>query len=262
MPMAYLRRLQVQTRFSTRFQDGAEQAYAANLITEKLYSQVDHEGHHFTLMKEIIDHEVSESALPRDQSQVREDQSGCLCPKRTTKGWKMLVEWKDGTTTWAFLKDLKESNPVEVAEYAVANNITTEPVFAWWVPYTICKRDRIIQKVKLKYWVWTHKYGIELPKLIAEAYRIDERTGTNFWAKAIAKKEMRNVMPAFEFTDDDKIRKGHSYLTVHGIFDIKMDLTRKFRLVADGHKTEVPKDSVYSSVVSRDSVDCSSCSPH
>jgi hypothetical protein len=114
-----------------RFQDGAEQAYAANLIAENLYSQVDQEGHHFTLMKEIIDHEVSESAaLPRDQSQVR-DQSGRLRPKRTTKGWKMLVEWKDGTTTWTFLKDLKESNPVEVAEYAVANNIATEPAFAW-----------------------------------------------------------------------------------------------------------------------------------
>ena len=238
--------------YVARFDDGAEQAYAANLIAENLYSQVDQEGHHFTLMKEIIDHEVSESALPRDQSQVR-GPSGRLRPKRTTKGWKMLVEWKDGTTTWAFLKDLKESNPVEVAEYAVANNIATEPAFAWWVPFTIRKRDRIIQKVKSKYWVRTHKYGIELPKSIAEAYRIDERTGTDFWAKAIAK-EMRNVMPAFEFTDDDKIPKGHSYLTVHGIFDIKMDLTRKFRLVADGHKTEIPKDSVYSSVVSRDSV--------
>ena len=84
-------------------------------------------------------------------------------------------------------------------------------------------------------------------------YHIDERTGTDFRAKAIAK-EMRNVMPSFEFTDDDKIPKDHSYLTVHGIFDIKMDLTRKFRLVADGHETVVPKDSVYSSVVSRDSV--------
>jgi hypothetical protein len=42
----------------------------------------------------------------------------------------MLVEWKDGTTIWAFLKDLKESNPVEVAEYAIANSIATEPAFA------------------------------------------------------------------------------------------------------------------------------------
>jgi hypothetical protein len=41
--------------------------------------------------------------------------------KRTTKGWELLVKWKDGTTTWIPLKDLKETNPVELAEYAIAN---------------------------------------------------------------------------------------------------------------------------------------------
>jgi Reverse transcriptase (RNA-dependent DNA polymerase) len=38
------------------------------------------------------------------------------------------------------------------------------------------------------------------------------------------------------------------------VFDIKVDLTRKARIVAGGHMTDVPKESVYSSVVSRDSV--------
>ena len=38
------------------------------------------------------------------------------------------------------------------------------------------------------------------------------------------------------------------------IFDVKTDLSRKARLVAGGHLTDPPKDSVYSSVVSRDSV--------
>jgi hypothetical protein len=32
-----------------------------------------------------------------------------------------LVEWKDGLATWVPLKDLKNSNPVEVAEYAAVN---------------------------------------------------------------------------------------------------------------------------------------------
>ena len=47
----------------------------------------------------------------------------------TTQGWDLLVEWHDGTTSWVPLKDLKESNPVEVAAYAVANKITDEPAF-------------------------------------------------------------------------------------------------------------------------------------
>ncbi len=37
-----------------------------------------------------------------------------------TRGGKLLVAWLDGSTDWIPLKDLKESNPVEVAEYAVA----------------------------------------------------------------------------------------------------------------------------------------------
>ena len=72
----------------------------------------------------------------------------------------MLVEWVDETTTWMDLKDVKEASPIELAEYAVANQIHDEPALAWWVPYCFRKRDRIISKVKTKYWKTTHKYGV------------------------------------------------------------------------------------------------------
>jgi len=238
--------------YVVEFDDGAQETYTANSIAENLYSQIDDEGRHFQLLKEIIDHEQTSAALKPDDAYYIH-RNGTRLPKRTTKGWKLLVEWKDGTSTWVPLKDLKDSNPVEAAEYAVNNKISKEPAFAWWVPFVIRKRDRIIGKVKSKYWKRTHKYGIELPKSVDEAYRIDERTGTDFWAKAIAK-EMKNVFPAFEFDDDDRIPVGHSLVRLHGIFDVKMDLTRKFRLVANGNETEDPAGSTYASVVSRDSV--------
>jgi hypothetical protein len=38
------------------------------------------------------------------------------------------------------------------------------------------------------------------------------------------------------------------------IFGVKMDLTRKARLVTGGHQTDPPKESTYSSVVSRNSI--------
>jgi hypothetical protein len=41
--------------------------------------------------------------------------------RKTTHGWHLRVLWKDGMTSWERLVDLKESNPVEVAEYAVAS---------------------------------------------------------------------------------------------------------------------------------------------
>ena len=59
--------------------------------------------------------------------------------KITTRGWKILVEWKDETLTWMDMKDVKEANPVELAEYALASGIDEEPAFKWWVPYTLKK---------------------------------------------------------------------------------------------------------------------------
>ncbi|KAI2511587.1 Reverse transcriptase (RNA-dependent DNA polymerase) [Fragilaria crotonensis] len=60
-------------------------------------------------------------------------------------------------------------------------------------------------------------------------------------------------MPAFEFIDDDAVPKFYKKIDCHMIFDVKMDLTRK-ALGAGGHQTDPPKESTYSSVVSRDSI--------
>jgi hypothetical protein len=74
------------------------------------------------------------------------------------------------------------------------------------------------------------------------------------WRKAI-EKEMRNVMVAFDVRDDGKVPIGFKEISCHLVFDIKSDtLAQKARFVAGGHQTDPPKDSTYSSVVSRDSV--------
>jgi hypothetical protein len=66
---------------------------------------------------------------------------------------------------------------------------------------------------------------------------------------------MKNILPAFKFYDDDTIPIGYKKITCHMIFDVKMvGLVRKARFVAGGHLTDPPVESVYSSVVTRDSV--------
>jgi hypothetical protein len=59
--------------------------------------------------------------------------------RKRTKGWNLCVEWKDGTTSWERLADLKESNPVEVDEYADAKSFIDTPVFMWWSPNLLKK---------------------------------------------------------------------------------------------------------------------------
>lgn len=248
--------------YEVTYPDGHTAELEYNIIAENLLSQVDSEGRHYQVLSEISDHQSDASAIKRKDGFIR-SKNGNLHAKKTTRGWKLEVEWKDGTVSWVPLKDLKHSNPVELAEYAVANNIDDEPAFKWWVHETLRKRDRIIMKVKAKYWRTTHKFGIEVPKSVDEAYEIDRKTGTDHWTKAIAK-EMKNVRVAFEKLDgvtesqmrSGKARPGFKYVGVHMVFDIKMDgqFTRKARLVADGHTTDAPSSITYSSVVSRDSV--------
>ena len=239
-------------QYEVEFPDGATDTFTANLIAENMYSQVDAEGHSYSILSEIVDHRSDGNALSKDDAYIS-TKTGKPKLRQTTRGWDLQVEWKDGTTSWIPLKDLKESNPVQVAEYAVTNKIAEEPAFAWWVRHVLRRRDRILKKVKSRYWSKTHKFGIECPKSVKDAMDIDRRTQTNFWRLAI-EKEMKNVMPAFEFRDDDKMPIGYKEIGCHMIFDVKMDLTRKSRLVSRGHKTDPPKDSTYASVVSRDSV--------
>jgi hypothetical protein len=85
------------------------------------------------------------------------------------------------------------------------------------------------------------------------ALEINTRTGTDFWRKAI-EKEIRNVFPTFDFVDDDKaVPPGYEFVETL-VFDMKMDLTRKARLVARGNMTEATKEQTFASVVSRDRV--------
>ena len=40
--------------------------------------------------------------------------------RQTTVEWSFLIHWGDGSKQWAYLKVLKESNPVQVGEYVIA----------------------------------------------------------------------------------------------------------------------------------------------
>ena len=52
--------------------------------------------------------------------------------------------WKDRSFLWIPLKDLKDSNLVEVVDNYKTRGVDGEPAFAWWVPFTLKKRDAII----------------------------------------------------------------------------------------------------------------------
>jgi hypothetical protein len=146
--------------YDVEFDDGTVKEYSANVIAENILSQVDSDGISKTMMEAVIDHKKNKSTAISKTDMYVVTKRGQRKLRKTTCGWKLLIKWKDETESWVPLKDLKESHPVEVAEYAKANSIADEPAFAWWVPYTLRKRDVIISVVKNRIRKTTHKYGI------------------------------------------------------------------------------------------------------
>jgi len=258
----YYNPIKDHSKYEVQFPDGTTDEIEANVIAESMITECDQDGRHYKLFREISDHRKDSTALNVAKGSFMTS-AGNPVSKKTTKGWHILVEWRDGSMSWHKMAEIKEAYPVQLAEYATANKIDHEPAFKWWVKSTLKRRQRMISKVKSKYWRSTHKFGIEIPKSVNDAYEIDRLTGTNHWTKAI-EKEMRNVRVAFEKIDGvdekkmrtGKVKPGYSFCSTHMIFDVKMDgsFTRKARLVADGHKTKPPTSMTYSSVVSRDSV--------
>ena len=235
------------------FPDGQIAEYGANTIAENMCGQCDVHGNQFILLDQIVDHRRKESAVSEADKYVYVNGRKQL--RKTTIGWDLCILWKDGSTSWQRLADVKESNPVELAEYAVTKGIDKEPAFEWWVPHTLKKRDRLIAAVNKRYHKRTHKFGVRVPKTVEEAKRIDADNGNMLWQDAMHK-EIDAVSVAFDLTPEgEKPPPTHQPIDCHLAFDVKMeDFRRKARLVAGGHTTETPATLTYASVVSRETV--------
>lgn len=239
--------------YDVRFPDGQVVEYSANVIAENLHNQVDDEGFTKTKLDCIVAHKTDDLAVHKDDMYIT-NRRGVKRMRKTTSGWLLKVRWHDKSEHWIPLSILKESNPVEVADYAKSKGLIKEPAFAWWVPYTLKKREVIVSAVKARTRKVTHKYGIELPSSVDNAYELDRKNGNTHWRDAICK-EMRNIGVAFEVLPDGaNAPPGWHRVTGHLVFDVKMSLQRKARWVLDGHKTPGVEYSTYAGVVSRETV--------
>jgi hypothetical protein len=131
--------------------------------------------HETLFFSPIIDHRVDPAIAITDNDAwiiCHYGNRTCQC---TTKGWELCVTWKDHSTSWIPLKDLKISNPLQVAEYALAHDIAGEPALAWWINDRLKHQDCIISAVGHCYIKKTHKFGIELPRLLKGSWKLIEK---------------------------------------------------------------------------------------
>ena len=188
-------------------------------------------------------------------------------PNHKGSSWNLKILWEDGSETWEPLhgdgKDgrnlgfIKQDAP-SVAAYAKDNNLMG--LRGWRVPElrrinkTQKRMIRSINQAKLHSFrtAPVYMYGVQVPRNHAQAMELDRANGNTRWADAEVL-ELKQVDEYETFTDKGKeYRPPDDYkkITVHFVYACKHDGRHKARLVAGGHLTDTPIDSVYSSVVS------------
>lgn len=172
--------------------------------------------------------------------------------------YNVMVEWETGEVTSEPLQIIAADDPVTCAIYAKDNGLLDKP--GWKKFKSIAKRQkkftRMVNQAKLKSYSSSpkYKYGFEVPKNYAHAMALDARNKNTKWKDA-ADLEIKQIAEYKVFVDHGHHTKstpppGYKKIRVHFVFDVKHDGRHKGRLVADGHLTDIPLESVYSGVVS------------
>ena len=172
--------------------------------------------------------------------------------------YNIEIEWENGEISYEPLALMKDDDPITIAKYAVENNMLETP--GWRSLKRYAKRqkklDRLINQVKLRSFRTAprYKYGFRVPRDWKEAMALDKENGSNKW-KIARDTEMNQLDEYDTFIDKGNFDKrnippGHKKITAHLVFDVKHDGRHKARMVAGGHLTGTPLDSVYAGVVS------------
>ncbi|MFM8621767.1 MAG: reverse transcriptase domain-containing protein, partial [Holophagaceae bacterium] len=172
--------------------------------------------------------------------------------------YNVRVEWENGEVSYEPLNVFANDDPVACAVYAKDNDLLNTP--GWKRFKQMAKRDRVLRRLvnqaKLRSFNQAprYKYGYEIPRNYDHAIYLDQRNGNTKWQDANAL-EFGQLFEYSTFRDlghwkDAKPPPGYKKIKVHLVFDVKHDGRHKVRVVADGHLTDIPVDSVYSGVVS------------
>ena len=147
-------------------------------------------------------------------------------------------------------------DPVTFALYAKEQGLLDKP--GWKRLKGIARRDkkmiRMLNQSRLKSFrrAPIYKNGFRVPRTPEEAIEIDKENGNTRWQDAIAL-EINQILDYQTFKNlgyGTPGPPGYQKIKLHFVFDVKHDGRHKARLVAGGHLTETPVDSVYSGVVS------------
>eukprot|EP00986_Skeletonema_menzelii_P007778 scaffold3101_cov93-Skeletonema_menzelii.AAC.1 len=232
---------EARTRFRVKVgRTGLEEYVEWNDMCEFVEEQIQHEDKSWNFRK-IIGHK--RNLKPREAP-------------------KILILWESGEITYEPITLISQSEPYLVAEYARDSGMLDE----WHKRYPKMKLKRYasnteklfrkINQAKLKSYRDTpiYMFGVKVPRNHDQAVQFDDENGNTLWQDA-EKKEIDQLFEYKVFDDrghrrNAQVPEGYKKITLHMVYACKHDGRRKARVVAGGHLTDPPLESVYSGVVS------------
>ena len=176
--------------------------------------------------------------------------------------WNVQIEWETGEVTFEPLSVIAADDPITCAAYAKEKNLYN--LDGWKRFRHLIKKEkqqtRAIKQSIIRQVRHSKKYmfGFLIPRNYTEALEFDKANNNSKWYDA-TKAELDSIHSYHVFQKHekaiyDKQKKvinappGYQKIRVHLVFAVKNDGRHKARLVADGHFTPEPVESIYSGV--------------
>ena len=173
-----------------------------------------------------------------------------------------MVEWESGEVTYEPLTLISKDDPITCAVYAKKHDLLDRTGWKHLKRYakTSKRLIRAVKQSRIRQVRASARYqhGFQVPKDYNDAIRLDKENSNTHWQDAMDL-ESTQIHEYKVFKDTGKAQfhngkavtpDGFQKIRVHFVYAVKHDGRFKARLVADGHLTKEPVESIYSGVVS------------
>ena len=183
-------------------------------------------------------------------------------PNHKGSKYNVMVEWESGEVTYEPLTLISKDDPITCAVYAKKHDLLDTTGWKHLKRYakTSKRLIRAVKQSRIRQVRASARYqhGFQVPKDYNDAMKLDKENGNTHWQDAMDL-ELTQIHEYKVFKDTGKAKfhngkvvtpDGFQKIRVHFVYAVKHDGRFKARLVADGHLTKEPVESIYSGVVS------------
>lgn len=178
--------------------------------------------------------------------------------KRTKE---VLIVWESGEQSWEPASNVFKVDKYELAKYCKEAGILDEWSTKGMDLRKLARREknllRMVNQAKLR----SHRlapvymFGYQVPRNHQQAVEIDTENGNTKWqdSETLEIRQMQVEYNSFRDLGHKSIAKpppDYKRINLHFVYAVKHDGRHKSRLVAGGHLTDTPIESVYAGVVS------------